>query len=184
MTRVLGFVVIFGLIAAAIRMGSTLPTFVDPPSILIVVGVVCGGALASFSPGKISIALKDGFSGEGVESSQALHSSAVFFRLSELSVAGGIVGTLLGLVMMLQQMDDPTAIGPAMAVALLTLLYGIILSEFVFRSMAASILERGGATAESGDSPFRKNRAGMLVLPLFFVISTFFTMLLAMAVFI
>ncbi|MEC7241398.1 MAG: MotA/TolQ/ExbB proton channel family protein [Myxococcota bacterium] len=181
MTRFIGFAVMFGMIVAGILSGAALQSFVDPPSVFIVVGVIVGGALASFSPSQISTAFEDGFSGGTVESERAHESSSVFFRLSELSVAAGIVGTLLGLVMMLQQMDDPTAIGPAMAVALLTLLYGIMLSELVFRSFAASILERSGFSAQSESSPFRKNRTGMMIFPLFIVLSAFFTMLLAIA---
>ena len=40
----------------------------------------------------------------------------------------GMIGTLIGLVAMLANMDDPKSIGPAMAVALLTTLYGAMLA--------------------------------------------------------
>ena len=70
------------------------------------------------------------------------------------SPALGMIGTLIGLVQMLQNMSDPTAIGPAMAVALLTMLYGVIGSELIFRPAAANCLVRalqsvpdGGATS-------------------------------------
>jgi chemotaxis protein MotA len=43
----------------------------------------------------------------------------------------GLIGTLIGLVQMLQQMDDPTKIGPAMAVALLTTFYGSIIANMI-----------------------------------------------------
>ena len=43
----------------------------------------------------------------------------------------GMIGTLIGLVAMLSNMDDPKAIGPAMAVALLTTLYGAFLANVV-----------------------------------------------------
>lgn len=52
----------------------------------------------------------------------------------------GMVGTLIGLVQMLQQLDDPDAIGPAMAVALLTTLYGAIIA-FMFAGPIADKLE-------------------------------------------
>jgi chemotaxis protein MotA len=41
----------------------------------------------------------------------------------------GMIGTLIGLVQMLSNMDDPKAIGPAMAVALLTTLYGAVIAN-------------------------------------------------------
>ena len=43
----------------------------------------------------------------------------------------GIIGTLIGLVNMLSSMDDPKSIGPAMAVALLTTLYGAMIANMV-----------------------------------------------------
>lgn len=48
-----------------------------------------------------------------------------------LSPAFGMIGTLIGLVKMLGNMDDPTAIGPSMAVALLTTLYGSLIANVV-----------------------------------------------------
>ena len=54
----------------------------------------------------------------------------------DLAPAMGMIGTLVGLVAMLSNMDDPKAIGPAMAVALLTTLYGAVLSNMVFFPIA------------------------------------------------
>ena len=47
----------------------------------------------------------------------------------DLAPAMGMIGTLIGLVLMLGNMADPKAIGPAMAVALLTTMYGAILAN-------------------------------------------------------
>jgi chemotaxis protein MotA len=51
----------------------------------------------------------------------------------------GLIGTLIGLVQMLSQLDDPAAIGPAMAVALLTTFYGAMLSTMVLAPIAAKL---------------------------------------------
>lgn len=45
-------------------------------------------------------------------------------KLGEMGPAWGMIGTLIGLVNMLQKLEDPSTIGPAMAVALLTTMYG------------------------------------------------------------
>ena len=42
-----------------------------------------------------------------------------------------MVGTLIGLVQMLSSMSDPSSIGPSMAVALLTTLYGAVIANLV-----------------------------------------------------
>nr|WP_319387909.1 MotA/TolQ/ExbB proton channel family protein [uncultured Cohaesibacter sp.] len=52
-------------------------------------------------------------------------------QLGDAAPAFGMIGTLVGLVQMLAAMDDPSAIGPAMAVALLTTLYGSLISNII-----------------------------------------------------
>jgi chemotaxis protein MotA len=56
----------------------------------------------------------------------------VFKTCGDIGPAMGMIGTLVGLVQMLANMSDPKAIGPAMAVALLTTLYGAMMANMVF----------------------------------------------------
>lgn len=51
----------------------------------------------------------------------------------------GLIGTLLGLINMLKALDDPSAIGPAMALALLTTFYGSVLSNFICSPIATKL---------------------------------------------
>ncbi|MEQ8289517.1 MAG: flagellar motor protein PomA [Gammaproteobacteria bacterium] len=53
----------------------------------------------------------------------------IFKAIGDVAPAMGMIGTLIGLVQMLSNMDDPKKIGPAMAVALLTTLYGAIIAN-------------------------------------------------------
>ena len=64
---------------------------------------------------------------------------AILRKAAEVSPAMGLIGTLIGLVQMLGNLDDPSSIGPAMAVALLTTLYGAALSYVVFSPLAAKL---------------------------------------------
>ncbi|MEM7079450.1 MAG: flagellar motor protein PomA [Pseudomonadota bacterium] len=57
--------------------------------------------------------------------------SKIFSQLGDVAPAMGMIGTLVGLVAMLSNMDDPKSIGPAMAVALLTTLYGAMVANMV-----------------------------------------------------
>ncbi|MGJ9382358.1 motility protein A [Salipaludibacillus neizhouensis] len=57
-------------------------------------------------------------------------------KAGEYAPAWGMIGTLVGLVLMLQNLNDPTTLGPNMAVALLTTLYGSLLANLVFIPMA------------------------------------------------
>ena len=53
-----------------------------------------------------------------------------------------MIGTLVGLIQMLTQLEDPTALGPGMATALITTFYGVILANLVFLPMANKLKER------------------------------------------
>ncbi|MEC9262850.1 MAG: flagellar motor protein PomA, partial [Pseudomonadota bacterium] len=67
---------------------------------------------------------------------------SIFKGLGDVAPAMGMIGTLIGLVAMLSNMDDPKAIGPAMAVALLTTLYGAFLANVICLPIAAKLSNR------------------------------------------
>jgi len=92
--------------------------------------------------------------------------SEIFNQWAGLAGAMGMVGTLIGLVAMLLNMADPSAIGPSMAVALLTTMYGAIIGN-VFGTPIYNILNirndeetlvkemilAGIMSIQSGDAP-------------------------------
>ena len=63
----------------------------------------------------------------------------MFKSIAEAAPAMGMIGTLIGLVQMLANMDDPKSIGPAMAVALLTTLYGAVIANAIALPIAAKL---------------------------------------------
>jgi len=71
-------------------------------------------------------------------------STNVLRRAAEFAPAMGLIGTLIGLVKMLSDLQDPSTIGPNMAVALLTTFYGAVLANMVFMPLANK-LERNSA---------------------------------------
>lgn len=60
----------------------------------------------------------------------------VFTAMADVAPAMGMIGTLIGLVQMLSNMEDPESIGPAMAVALLTTLYGAMIATMIANPIA------------------------------------------------
>ena len=68
----------------------------------------------------------------------------IFKAIGDSAPAFGMIGTLVGLVQMLATMDDPSTIGPSMAIALLTTLYGALIANLV----ALPIHEKLGAKAK------------------------------------
>jgi chemotaxis protein MotA len=79
-----------------------------------------------------------------IESTRERHElgAQIFASMGATAPAMGLVGTLIGLVQMLQTMDDPASIGPAMAIALLTTFYGAVLANFIFLPLAGKLRRR------------------------------------------
>lgn len=202
---IIGLVLGFGLIGAAMMIGGGIMPFMDAQSALIVIGgtiaatlinqrlpIVIGaikvGMQAFFDrstdktlmvPLIIDLAAKarkeglvalegeqiddpfmargvrlgvDGLSPELIKETLAGELSAlkerhdrgqrIFKFMSATAPSMGLIGTIVGLVQMLQSLDDPDSIGPAMAVALLTTLYGAILAFLVYGPIAEKLINR------------------------------------------
>ncbi|MBN1766800.1 MAG: MotA/TolQ/ExbB proton channel family protein [Sedimentisphaerales bacterium] len=91
---------------------------------------------------------------------------SIFELLGKYAPAYGMIGTLVGLVIMLMNMADPSAIGPAMAVALITTLYGSMMANMFAMPIAdklgtrndeeilyKTIIIKGVMSIQSGDNP-------------------------------
>ncbi len=93
----------------------------------------------------------------------------IYKALGDAAPAFGMIGTLVGLVQMLSTMDDPAAIGPSMAVALLTTLYGAVLSNLVCLPIAdklnnkATYQEINLSLALDGIIQLRENKSPQMI---------------------
>jgi chemotaxis protein MotA len=236
---VIGIVLIWILLLAAMSMGVGVGAYVDAPSALIVIGGSIGALLISFKMEQMKVftkvfmiaikpplintpelikklvdfstqARRDGilaletasnteentFLKKGlsmavdgnepdtvrslleIEAEQTLErhkgQAAIFSEWGGLAGAMGMIGTLIGLVGMLLNMADPSAIGPAMAVALLTTMYGamignifgapistILLIRSADENMVKSMIIEGIMSIQAGDNP--RNLEGKLL---------------------
>lgn len=72
---------------------------------------------------------------------EARHKKTIGFwtKWAELGPAWGMIGTLVGLVNMLKNLNDPSSIGPQMAVALLTTLYGSLIANWLCSPIASKL---------------------------------------------
>lgn len=192
LATLLGLIIAFGFIIGAIVTGGSILLFVNPPSLLIVIGGSIAVVLMQFTLAQFFSAMKVGakaffhkpinpqdlidqavqlaniarkegmmaleqqeidnaFLFKGIQLCVDGHppelvrrmlskdismtiqrherGQKIFKALGTISPAMGMIGTLIGLVQMLANMDDPKSIGPAMAVALLTTLYGAVIAN-------------------------------------------------------
>ncbi|MFG0327917.1 MAG: motility protein A [Phycisphaerales bacterium JB037] len=103
-----------------------------------------------------------------LEAQMERHSQAkkIIDAVGRYAPAFGMIGTLMGLIFMLSNMDDPSAIGPGMAVALITTLYGAMIANMVTIPMSEKLASRdaeevlvktviiaGIMSIQSGDNP-------------------------------
>ncbi len=102
----------------------------------------------------------------------------MFEAFGAFAPAFGMIGTLIGLVFMLQTMSDPSSIGPSMAVALITTFYGAVIANFIFLPLGGKLKERtkdevqmremvvaGILSIQSGDNPRLVEQKLMAFLP-------------------
>ncbi len=200
LATLIGILAGFGIIVAAIVVGGDLGTFVDVPSVLIVIGggmaatlirFPLAGIIGAFAlGGKIAFVHKktvpaeiieklaemsevirkegplglenveiqdetiakgaqyvaDGYDEDFIKDAMEREAELglerleegqrVFKALGDAAPAFGMIGTLVGLVQMLATMDDPATIGPSMAIALLTTMYGAVVSNLICLPMA------------------------------------------------
>lgn len=200
-----GLIAGMGLVAGAILTGGNAIIFINPPSLMIVVGGTISVILMKFPAGEVlnvfkviknafffqaasavevinqilemallarkegvlaleSVEPDDDFMRAGIQKvvdgvdtghikramSQELDQMvarhdvgiSIFKMGGDVAPAFGMIGTLIGLVQMLSAMEDPAAIGPAMAIALLTTLYGAILANVFFLPIADKLAFR------------------------------------------
>ena len=207
LATIIGIIMSFGLVLAAIVSGSTLLIYIDVASFLIVVGGTVGATLVAYPLGQVIGVIKvfkktlfskvddpsviienfleyankarregilslepvikelqDAFLKKGLQLTvdglepqtiqeileteigylEDRHESGaeIVAALGAYAPAMGMIGTVIGLVAMLQTMSDPSTIGPAMAVALLTTFYGALLANLVFNPMSAKLKVR------------------------------------------
>jgi len=91
---------------------------------------------------------------------------SIFIAMGAYAPAFGMIGTLIGLIQMLQTLEDPTKIGVGMATALVTTFYGVVSANLFFLPIAGKLYNRsreetlqkelvveGILAIQSGDSP-------------------------------
>ena len=73
----------------------------------------------------------------------------IFFSIAEAAPAFGMFGTLVGLIQMLSSLEDPTTVGKGLAVALLTTMYGVLISYLFAQPIAEKLDQK--LSADSGN---------------------------------
>ncbi len=138
--RFLFYILGFGIIAAVMLLGGDLAAFLDLASVTITLGGSAVFTLAAHGPSRVWDAISAGFRQDPVEQDEASQHARVLQSLRGALIGTGVIAFLIGGVHMLQHMDDPSQIGPAVAVALLSVLYSVTLAELIVAPMKHAVL--------------------------------------------
>ncbi len=115
----------------------------DFVALVQVTSIIVVGLLLSFRPATITAALRASLgSHRSLEHAARIQMRGVWVRGHSLAWAAGVIGLVLHIIQFMRNMDDPSAMGPAIATGLLPFLYGAILAELCFSPLA------DGATTE------------------------------------
>jgi len=142
--RIAGFVLFF--VVLLMGMGDV-TSFIDPASgIIVFVGTL---GMLLIGGGSIPQMFGAVFSSEATP--EELRASIEGWRLARnSSLVAGTVAMIAGLITMMKNIDDPAAIGPGMALALLGTMYAIVLGYGVCLPLQAGLKERAGEAGEKG----------------------------------
>lgn len=121
--RIVGLIVI--IVGMLIGIGSNLPAFVDAPSIIIVTTFTLG--VLWLSGTSIPGMFRAVFSSD-VSPQDGAAAAAGWGVACQAANAAGWVGVLIGAVIILKNLDDIGAIGPGLAICILTALYGLVVA--------------------------------------------------------
>ncbi|MBF0383724.1 MAG: hypothetical protein HQL69_22120 [Magnetococcales bacterium] len=182
---VVGLAGFFALIIAACMLGGDLDMFVHIPAIIIAVGVPIAASVTSFGGKNCLEAIKALLVLISTREPTA-NDRQIIFRLNKFidhTYAAGIFGAGIGLVQSLANMDDPSKIGPAIALSLISLIYVFLLAEGILRPamqrLKNTLPER--VWAESIDKNEAINHAQYLYIgmAIMITISIFFVLILS-----
>ena len=129
------FVMGIGCLVLAMSVGGWPLAFVDVPTLVVVILPTSLFAASFHSPSGVLSALRLALGVAPVSADNGRDALAALRTLRSLAWATGFVGFFIGLVQTLANVADPAAIGPAMAVAILSPMYGVIFAECQFRPL-------------------------------------------------
>ena len=135
--RIIGLIIFIA--GMGIGIGANISFMIDIKSAAIVVGCTLG--LLLFGGSRIGPMFSSVFRWS-IPVADLLQAARDWKLAAAYLLASGVIGTLIGLVIMLKNMDDPAALGPGMAIAVLTILYGVIVGLGICLPLAVRLENR------------------------------------------
>ena len=140
MFKIIGLVISFGTVAVLILMSGTFSMFIDVPSALIMLGVFLGGAIFGYGNNiftfiRLSKANK-------IKSADLFITLDFYNYLSKLTIYAAMISAMISSAIILSASAELAAVGPAIAMNILTCFYGMLITFLVLQPLKHSVLYR------------------------------------------
>ena len=152
MARAVALILGLALFPLAMAMTGGAMMIMDAPSMVIVLAGACLFTVAAHGPGPLIDALVASLNSQPLTLQACHQHRRVLETLRNALCASGAAGFLLGLIAVLGNLADPSHIGPAVAVAMLTTLYAVILAELVIAPLSSALPSRIEPLSSADDS--------------------------------
>ncbi len=136
--RSIGITVALGLIFGSIWAGGSGVAFIHFPALIVVIGIAVGRCSISCGLNNLVSGIRALFVMPRDATSLSFVAN-ILRRLAIYTYAGGIIGTMIGLIQIGNNTSEHHALGPGLAYAFLTLFYAVVISECILRPNAHRI---------------------------------------------
>jgi flagellar motor component MotA len=136
-----GLLLAFAFVLLAIELGGSWLLFYNPPSLMLVLGCSLALILASYGGKGFGLLFRAPFSRK-LTPDEIQRSIEVYKDFKVYLIASGILGVFIGAILILANLRDPAALGPNLAVTLITAFYGIFFAYFICHPVIAKLSEK------------------------------------------
>ena len=138
MFKLVGIIICFASMFLLMLLGGSITMFIDVPSVVIMFGVLLGGAI--FGYGNNIFTFIKYSNSDRISSSQLFATLDFYNYLTRLSLYAALVAFILSAAFILGLEPDSKQIGPSIAMSLLTCFYGLVFSYFVIQPLKHGVL--------------------------------------------
>ncbi len=148
-------------------LGEKAGVLLNAPSLVTVIGGTIAVVLMSHSFRTLSLFFRFiSLQGNSFQETDRLTLSAFFHTARSAALAMGVLGYVINMVTMFLHMDDPSAIGPSIAVSLIIIFYSIIISELIIAPMNRTLMDNSPKKGQT------KTSASIFLLPVIIILAT------------
>jgi flagellar motor component MotA len=135
-------IAVFTLIVMGILTGGVVSAFIDTPSALIVFLPTLFLTLMTHGVGDVFRAIVQGLGSSDISDDDKARGKAIFKVMAIYTLGTGIIGTTIGLISVLQNLDDPSSLGQWVATAMIPLFYANVSIVCILLPLRSSIANR------------------------------------------